>query len=165
MTDPCYLADIVNGASTLRYPVPYYLYRNDYNKFESYREQVVHSTISTSSLRNFWITLKITQAIIWQWQGNGCATRIVNLEMVRYLNEEAYTKIKAMSDESMLMKPLDHWKKCIFTLHQAIAPAMTASALKPAIDPKDSVADWIRILRNSSRRKYYLLVHLGNWRC
>ena len=52
----------------------------------------------------------------------------------------------------MLMQPLKHWKNCVFLMHQVMAPAMTASALKPGISERDSVVlDWIRITRNSSR--------------
>ena len=70
-------------------------------------------------------------------------TRIINQEIVHYLSEEAFKRIDCRLNDSAITKPLHHWKTTIL-LHDAVAPAMTASALKPEVHPEDSGTDWIK---------------------
>ena len=57
-------------------------------------------------------------------------TRIINQEIVHYLSEEAFKRIDCRLNDSAITKTLNHWKTTILILHEAVAPAMTASALK-----------------------------------
>ena len=155
-THTSYLADIVHNASKVRYPQPYYLYRNEMVKFDDYLSRVMHSTLTMESLQKYVDDLGkvdgvdfLTVARQWVY----AKTRIINQEIVHYLSEEAFKRIDdCRLNDSAITKPLHHWKTTILFLHDAVAPAMTASALKPEVHPEDSVVrDWIRILRNSSR--------------
>ena len=52
-THTSYLADIVHNASKVRYPQPYYLYRNEMVKFDDYLSRVMHSTLTMESLQKY----------------------------------------------------------------------------------------------------------------
>ena len=116
LSDPYYLADIVNNASRVRYPVPYFLYRNKSLKHDLYNKRVQHAAVSADNLRKFLVGYKDNQnnylSVARQWVY--AKTQIINQEIVRYLSEETYIEIQKKTGDSMLMQPLKHWKNCVF---------------------------------------------------
>ena len=95
LSDPYYLADIVNNASRVRYRYRI-LYRNKSLKHDLYNKRVQHAAVSADNLRKFLVGYKDNQnnylSVARQWVY--AKTQIINQEIVRYLSGKRILKSK-----------------------------------------------------------------------